>query len=273
MPEINETGVENINDVESAADLPEGIVEESDETDLSLDEAMEVLSDDADEQGESTEEEPVQQDDQQPDQPKVKEPGYVRKRIDAAVNKVREEYEPVITSLREQLASLNDRFLKEDARELVRNGEFKSVETAEEYLRMKRGLPAPAIEEPKGQPRNANGQFAPKTDNGTDAATMARIDMLKHQAAAIKERQGVDVIAAFNNDPNVKKRIIAGEADFYDIANEMAKSKRAKPPAPMRSPNGAATTQPGNDLMNMSSEAFKRLEQRIQTGNVRIRQK
>ena len=82
------------------------------------------------------------------------------------------------------------------------------------------------------------------------------------------------MIAVFNSDPKVNQRVKAGEADFYDIAAEMAsKQKRSKPPAPMRSPNGAATSQPSNDLMSMSSEQFNRLVQRIQTGNVRIRQK
>lgn len=273
MPEINETGVENINDVESAADLPEGIVEESDETDLSLDEAMEVLSDGADEQGESTEEEDAQHEDQQSDQPTVKEPGYVRKRIDAAVNKVREEYEPVIKSLQGQLASFQERFLKEDARELVRSGEFKSVERAEEYLRLKNGFPASAIEEPKAQPRNANGQFAPKQDASGDAATQARIDMLKHQASQIKARTGVDVIEAFNKNPNIKNRIIAGEIDFYDVADEISKQpKRAMPPAPMRSPNGASTASAAMSILDMDSKQFARLQQRVR-GGVTLREK
>ena len=263
MPEINETGVENINDVESAADLPEGIVVESEESDLSLDEALDVLSDGADE-GESTEEEQAQPEDRQPDQQTAKEPGYVRKRIDAAVAKVRAEYEA-------KLAPIRERMLEMDAKELVASGKIKDLETAKDYLRLKQGLPAPSIEEPS-QPRNANGQFASQQNTGDDAATMARIDMLKHQAQQIKSRQGVDVIEVFNSDPKVKQRIIAGEADFYDIAAEMSQPKRGKPPAPMRSPNGAATSQPASDLMSMSSEQFKRLEKRIQEGT-RIRQK
>ena len=265
MTEINETGVENINDVESAADLPEGIVEESVESDLSLDEAMEVLSDGADDQGESTEEEQAQPEDRQPDQQTVKEPGYVRKRIDAAVAKARAEYE-------KELAPIRERLLEMDAKELVASGKIKDLDTAKEYLRLKQGLPAPSIEEPS-QPRNANGQFASQQKTGDDAATMARIDMLKHQAQQIQKNQGVDVIKVFNSDPKVKQRIIAGEADFYDIAAEMSQPKRGKPPAPMRSPNGAATNQPANDIMNMSSEQFNRLVKRIQEGNVRIRQK
>lgn len=252
------------NEVEEADQLPEGLMEETDETEIDLSETFDENA----EEGQAADE---QDEPEQTTEPQAKEPGYVKGRIEKAVNKVREEYEAILAPLREQVSAMRERMLKADAQELVKKGEFRSVETAEEYLRLKQGLPAPSIEEPS-QPRNANGQFASQQNTGDDAATMARIDMLKHQAQQIKSRQGVDVIEVFNSDPKVKQRIIAGEADFYDIAAEMSQPKRGKPPAPMRSPNGAATSQPASDLMSMSSEQFKRLEKRIQEGT-RIRQK
>jgi len=255
----------NLNTEATEADqLPEGLIEETDETEIDLDEAIDENA----EEGQAADE----QDEQEHEaEPQAKEPHYVKGRIEKAVARVREEYEAILNPLREQLSAMSERMLKADAQELVKKGEFRSVETAEEYLRLKQGLPASTIEEPKGQPRNANGQFAPKQDAG-DAATQARIDMLKHQASQIKARTGVDVIKAFNEDPNIKKRVIAGEVDFYDVAEEIGKQpKRGKPPAPMRSPNGAATSQPTNAIMEMTDEQFRRLEERVQKG-ARIRQ-
>lgn len=255
----------NLNEAEEADQLPEGLVEETDETEIDLDEAVK----DTAEEGQAADE---QAEPEQGTEPQAKEPGYVKGRIEKAVARVKEEYEAILDPLRAQVTELQGRLLKMDAQELVKKGEFRSVETAEEYLRLKQGLPASTIEEPKGQPRDSSGKFAPKQDAG-DAAIQARIDMLKHQAERIKESRGVDVIAAFNSDPNIKQRIIAGEIDFYDVAEEIGSKKASKkPPAPMRSPNGAANNQPANDIMSMSSEQFNRLVKRVQEG-ARIRQK
>lgn len=256
----------NLNTEATEADqLPEGLIEETDETEIDLDEAIDENA----EEGQAADE----QDEQEHEaEPQAKEPHYVKGRIEKAVARVREEYEAILNPLREQISVMQERMLKVDAQELVKKGEFRSVETAEEYLRLKQGLPAPSIEEPNGQPRNANGQFAPKQDANNDAAVQARIDMLKHQATQIKNRTGVDVIKAFNENPDIKKRIIAGEIDFYDVADEIGKQpKRGKPPAPMRSPNGAATSQPRNAIEEMSDEQFERLEARVKKG-ARIRQ-
>ena len=253
------------NEVEEADQLPEGLMEETDETEIDLSETFDENA----EEGQAADE---QDEPEQTTEPQAKEPGYVKGRIEKAVNKVREEYEAILAPLREQVSAMQERMLKADAQELVKKGEFRSVETAEEYLRLKQGLPAPSIEEPKGQPRNANGQFAPKQDANNDAAVQARIDMLKHQASQIKNRTGVDVIKAFNENPDIKNRIIAGEIDFYDVAEEIGKQpKRGKPPAPMRSPNGAATSQPRNAIEEMTDEQFERLEARVKKG-ARIRQ-
>ena len=255
----------NLNVEATEADqLPEGLIEETDETEIDLDEAIDENA----EEGQAADE---QDEPEHEAEPQAKEPHYVKGRIEKAVARVREEYEAILNPLREQVSAMQERMLKVDAQELVKKGEFRSVETAEEYLRLKQGLPAPSIEELKGQPRNANGQFAPKQDANGDAATQARIDMLKHQASQIKARTGVDVIKAFNENPDIKKRIIAGEVDFYDVAEEIGKPKRGKPPAPMRSPNGAATSQPRNAIEEMSDEQFERLEARVKKG-ARIRQ-
>ena len=116
-------------------------------------------------------------------------------------------------------------------------------------------------EAPQSQPRNDQGQFAPKED----PATKAQIDMLSHQADAIKAKYGIDVISEFNRDNEIKQKVINGEMDFYDVADQMRNAKTKKPPAPMRSPNGASGQNP-NAIDSMSDEQFERLEKRIKEG-------
>lgn len=259
------------NETAEADQLPEGLIEETtDESAVSLEEAINETADS--EQAAATQ--PAKTEPETPPAKETKEPGYVKTRIAEALAKERESIRAEVQAeFNQRMAPIMERLLVEDAKELVRSGEFKSLETAKEYLRMKQGLPAPAAEaEAQPQPRNANGQYAPKT-NPNDAATQARIDMLRHQADRIKESRGVDVIAVWNSDPEIKRKVIAGEMDFYDVADEIAsKPKKSKPPAPVRTPNGAANDQQVDAIMNMSKEQFNRLVKRVQSGEVRIRQ-
>ena len=250
------------NEAAEADQLPEGLVEETaDESEISLEEAVDVTA----EPEQAAEEQPTEA---EPESPPAKEPGYVKQRVEKAVARATAETEARLRAeFNAQMAPIMERLLVEDAKELVRNGEFKSLETAKEYLRLKQGMPGKA-DNATEQPRDTNGQFAPKRNNG-DAATQARIDMLKYQADRIMEREGKDVIAEFNKNPDVKKRIIAGEIDFYDVAEEMSnKPKKSKPPAPMRSPNGAATDQQVNAIMSMTDEQFAALQRRVKNGAV-----
>ena len=148
-----------------------------------------------------------------------------------------------------------------DAQELVKSHKCGDIETARELVRLRQGQSAQAPAADEEKPRQANGQFAPKTD----PATMARIDMLKHQADSIKAEGGPDVIAEWNSNEEIKKKVIAGEMDFYDVAKQMKQAPKRKPPAPMRAPNGASGTNT-NAISTMSDEQFARLEKRISEG-------
>ena len=253
MGDPNETMVENFDDVPADDALEEGITEETDES-----ESLESLT-----EGEGEESEAPAEEEPKDGKQGTSEPGWIRKRVDKAVEKALAEQERRLTAQFEaQMAPIRDRMLTEEAKELVRQGEFKSLERAKEYLQLKQGIAPSAQDAPQAQPRNSNGQFAPKED----PATTARIKMLSHQADRIKAAGGPDVIAEWRNNPEIKQKVIDGEMDFYDVAEAMKGTARRKPPSPMRSPNGASGQNNPNAIDQMSDEQFRRLEKRITEG-------
>lgn len=184
----------------------------------------------------------------------LKEPGYVKSRIQKAVDRA-------VAEMEARFAPLQEKLLEMEAKELVQSGKVKDLELAKELVRYRQGRPqtAPAAE---SQPRNENGQFAPRQQQPTsDPATSARIDMLQHQADRIKAANGPDVIAEFRNNEEIRQKVISGELDFYDVAEQMRAPKR-NAPSPMRSPNGASGSQ-RTAIDNMSDEQFERMEKRI----------
>lgn len=246
--ELDETMVEEVDNTVEDDTLPEGIVEEADESEEITESELEEEIAPAEEP-----EKPVQ---------KATEPGWIKRRVNEAVEKaLAKERAAMQAEYDAKYSPLMERMIEMDARELVRNGTVKDLETAKELVRYRQNNPQPV------QPRNERGQFAPKEDAGTTA----RINMLKHQAAVIMERRGIDVVKEFNTNPKIKNAVIAGEMDFYDVAETLSKPKK-KPPAPMRTPNGATTDEPVNAIDLMTDEQFAKLEKRIQ-GGARIRQK
>lgn len=197
------------------------------------------------------------------------EPGWIKQRIQKALAQesermradIRAEYE-------QQFAPLRERLLEMDAQELVRKGVVKDLETAKELVRYRNGQPQPERQEqPAQQNRNEKGQFTKSEQPKEDPAIQKQVEMLSHQADVIKKRTGIDVIDAYNKDEDIKRKVISGEIDFYDVA-EMLKEKpaRRKPPAPMRSPNGASGQTNPNAIDTMSDEMFDRMEKRIKEG-------
>lgn len=245
--EIDETMVEE--NLDTPEELPEEVVEEPQDESEDLDSVME---------------EPAEE--KEPEQPKATEPGYIKGRIEKAVAKAVAETEARMQALfDQQMAPLRARMMEDEAQELVRNRKVADIETARELVRLRNGQPSvePVRVE---QPRQANGQFAPKDD----PATTARIDMLRHQADTIREKGGPDVIAEFQNNREIKMKVIDGEMDFYDVAEHLKSQKpKKRPPSPMRSPNGASGVNP-NAIDSMSDEQFERLERKISEG-ARIR--
>ena len=247
---------ETMDNQEVEESLPEEIVEEADETE----EDLEAFVDDQD-SGES------EQSEEQPEEPKAtakKEPGYVRDRIDKAVQKaLTQERDTIRESLRAEMeaqyAPIRDRLLEMDAKELVRQGEFKSIERAKEYLQLKQGI----TPQENKQPRNEQGRFVSREEQAEYDKTRGRISELQRQADKIKEKQGIDVIAEYNRNEKVRKAIISGEMDFYDVAESMKPKKR--PPSPTRSPNGVNGVGP-QSITSMSDAQFKKMDKMLDEG-------
>ena len=248
MSEI-ETMVEN-EDLDTEVDdtLQEGIEEEEDESEESL---------------ESLNEEEEVQPEEQPQEQQASEPGWIKQRVNKAVQKAVAETEARMQAMfDQQMAPIRERMLTEEAKELVRQGEFKSLDRAKEYLQLKQGMPVASQPAQTAQPRNEQGQYAPKED----PVISARIEILGHQADMIKAKTGMDVIAEFENNKEIKDAVISGKMDFYEVAEQMkAQQQTRRPPAPMRSPNGASG-QNKNAITSMSDEQFERMERKIKEG-------
>lgn len=257
-------------------DLDEDLDDDLDDDDLDDDDLPEEIEEeDLDEPAESIDDflnEGTDKKKQQSSQPQQKgkqgtsEPGYVQGRIEKAVTKALAEKTAAIKAeLEAEYKPLKDRLLEMDAQELVRTGEFKTVERAKEYLLLKQGqTPAPE-QQPKqvnDQPRNDKGQFAPKED----PVKTARNQILRKQAAKIKASTGIDVVEECT-DPDLRQKILSGEADMYDALDfvRSQKSKRKRPPAPARSSNGASRSNT-NAIADMSDEALERMDRRLEEG-------
>lgn len=256
--EPNETMVENVDNTQMDDTSVEEVVEEMDESEEEgLDSFTEAEA--------PAEEEPQKE----TPQGTGDEPGWFRKRWDKEVGKLTEK---IRSELREeyeaQMAPIRQKIMEDEAQELVRSRKVGDIETARELVRLRNGQPAAAPAPKQEQPRQANGQFAPKSDPAMDT----RISMLKHQAEKIAKAGGPDVRKEFTDNPEIKDAVVRGEMDFYDVAEYMkSQSNKKRPPSPMRSPNGASGNSP-NAIETMSDEQFARMEKRISEG-ARIRLK
>lgn len=174
----------------------------------------------------------------QPIEPQAKEPGWISARVNDAVRKaeerIRAEYEA-------KLAPLYETMMDRQAQDLVEQGEFRSIDRAKEYVRMKGGY------EPQEEAEEE------------DPYLSAKADFLAKQAEKIKANRGLDVMAVFNSDPDIKQRVLSGDMDFYDVAETMK-----RPLSPVRNPNGGNTNV--MSIQGMSDEQFARLQKNLSGG-------
>lgn len=203
-----------------------------------------------------------QQNVQNDDTPPAKEPGWIKGRINKAVEKAVAETEARLTKhYEDMLAPIRESMMERQAQELVDSGEFKSIEMAKEYVALKNGVPytAQTQTQPEEQKpaRDKQGRFAPRNDEPVDQ----RADFLAKQANKIKSRYGIDVMETFNSDSEVKGKILSGEWDFYDVLEEM--NSERKPTAPVRTSNGGVHQV---DIFQMSDAQWKKLNENLSMG-------
>lgn len=186
------------------------------------------------------------------------EPGWIKKRVETAVEKrlaevesrLRDEYES-------RMAPMRDAMYEREADKLVDDGEFKSRERALEYIRLKNG--APQAQSPSQAPRNDKGQFA-KQDDGVEA----RANMLYAQAEALQAATGVDVMEIYNSNAEVKRKVATGEWTFLDVYKALPKQQKI--PSPTRSANNGSLSD--LNIRNMSAAQLAKLDAVLDGGGV-----
>lgn len=205
-----------------------------------------------------TEEQPAQQaEPAKTETEPAKEPSWFQARLARERRKWEAESEAKVNAM---LAPIRKDMEERTAQELVKSGEFKSIERAREYVQLKGGnVDLPGNNTPE-QPRQQNGQYAPKANKVSDE----RAAMLAHQVERIKANTGVDMMEEFNAaDRETQARVLGGEIDFHDLYAENHAPAKKTPPKTMTTPNGQMA---GIDIAHMSDAQFRQLQANLGAG-------
>ena len=205
---------------------------------------------------------PTEQNAQAQEQPK--EPGWIKQRVGAAVNKAVAEAEARIRAEYEaQLAPLREAQLEREADQLVSEGKISDREMALDYLRSKQGIPTPATPAPAQRQRDDQGRFV--AADKPDTEIQKRASELVAQADTILASTGVDVMALYNTDPAIRQKVLSGEWSFVEVfKNTQQAEAPARAPAPIRSTNGFGMG--GADFRKMTSEQFAKVNELLENG-------
>lgn len=172
------------------------------------------------------------------------EPGWYQGRMQKERARWDAEHQAAMAEMTSKQNALLERIIARDAQDLVSSGEFKSLERATEYLRMKEGLP---VNQEQPQPRDAQGRFVAQPPAGPDQTMQQRAQALVNQAESLTRATGVDVMNIYNTNPEVKQKVLSGEWDFADVLKNggFLQQQAAKPhmPSAVRSANGVAIGQ------------------------------
>lgn len=212
--------------------------------------------------------EPQQSSQPSAEQTTQEEPGWFKRRMEQHDKRLKEDFQRELQAVRDgyeaQLTPLREASYRREAEQLVADGEFKSIDRALEYVRLKGGAPVQQNASPETQPeqsRDAQGRFVKKADSEVAQYAQRLVD----QAAAIHDATGVDVMALYNNDPDVKQKINSREWTFADVYKNAAQgNKRPAAPAPVRSSNGIALGD--MNIARMSKSQFDKLDELLAQG-------
>ncbi len=94
-----------------------------------------------------------------------------------------------------------------------------------------------------------------------DITLKLRAQELITQARTIQAVAQADVMALYNNDPEVRARILRGEWDFIDVWKNMQPAQQ--PPIPVRTANGGAGAM---NISGMNDAQFSKLNEMLKRG-------
>lgn len=195
---------------------------------------------------------------QQQEQPK--EPGWIKQRVGAAVNKAVAEAESRIRAEYEaKFAPLRDAQLAAEADKMVADGKISDRDMALNYLRMQQGLEPVTKPVPEAPPRDAAGRFvSPQND-----AAKQRAQALVDQATMLQRATGVDVMGIYNTNQQARDMILSGAGDFADVLAAFGR-QAPKPPSPIRGSSGIGL---GNmDFSKMSDSQIDQVNELLSKG-------
>ena len=167
----------------------------------------------------------------------------------------------------ERLAKYEQMELEAEARKFAQEKKIPE-EIALDYMRMKKGMPAAAE-----QPRDDNGRFAAQAEpqGSPDADTQARAVALMTQAEAFEKMSDgavtkAAILDAFQNDSEVRQKVVSGEWDFTDVGRSLRGDSRQRAPRVSRTAsNGKIGT---STFIGMSDDDFASFDERIRQGAV-----
>lgn len=199
----------------------------------------------------------------------IPEPGYLAGKREKWRAQWDAEHQAEINRLTERTNALMDRVIQREAQDLVSAGEFKSIERATEYLRLKEGISAQP-EQSSVQttpPRDANGRFVSPQAQQVPQPLQQRAQMLVEQANGLYDGTGVDVMEIYNSNPLAKQFVLSG-GDFIGVLKQFGPraQQQSNAPALTRSPNGIGLGEVS--VHGMTDEQFNRLNDALSRGKV-----
>lgn len=209
-----------------------------------------------------TEQQPSQQPtiQQEASQQPIKEPGYLagkRAEWEAA-------HQAEMRQLSDEVSTLREYMYNAEADKLIASGKVTDRDIALAYVRGQ-GIAKPSAEQPAPapQPRDEQGRFATKVSQ-PDTSMQQRAATLFNQAQTIKRTTGVDVMGLYNQNPDVRQKILSGEWDFADVYENSKASVPASAPTPVRGSNGMEIGDV--DILKMSSAQFEKMNDLLAKG-------
>ncbi len=199
---------------------------------------------------------------------KPSEPGWMRKKQDAARRQGYEQAQAELESWKAQfiaeqenaMAPLRAMALAHEADRLVASGEIKSKEMALKYLEAVGG-----VEKAEAPARDAQGRFQARGQAEAQPDVKARAEALHRQSVAIQKLGGPNMVELYMSDDDVRAAVDGG-LDFntvYGLTREKG-AERAKAPGAVRSPNNARVAT--KSFMSMTRKEFEAFNRQIDSG-------